>query len=307
MTKMKSKKMTKSTFVVIIMAIIMVAMMAFGGTYAYFTANAIGENVKDIETAQLELINNGDETGSRLKYTKTNEIVPGQYVFGAGKLSGAPEDITTWKTVNLDLGDTNAAVYAFVKVDVKAKGAGDKTLMVKTADSKYVPVLKLIPNVNVAAGASGKSTQWVAFDKDNGGAQVQIGSSTYIYYFKVDEDQRDRFEEVDFQFALQFDPQVHSDRRQIDAENPKPEGYINLDGKTNIVEKTNVYAENADKTIDESTCVSIMGVSIELKMDFRLIQQLGFDDPADAFDAAFAKDFGGGNYTDSDLVPGNDQ
>ena len=40
MTKMKSKKMTKSTFAIIIMAIAMVAMLAFGGTYAYFTATA---------------------------------------------------------------------------------------------------------------------------------------------------------------------------------------------------------------------------------------------------------------------------
>ena len=44
---MKSKKMTKSTFAIIIMAIAMVAMLAFGGTYAYFTASsaAAGSNV----------------------------------------------------------------------------------------------------------------------------------------------------------------------------------------------------------------------------------------------------------------------
>ena len=39
MTKAK-KKMTKSTFVIIIMAVAMVAMLAFGGTFAYFTATA---------------------------------------------------------------------------------------------------------------------------------------------------------------------------------------------------------------------------------------------------------------------------
>ena len=52
---MKSKKMTKSTFAIIIMAIAMVAMLAFGGTYAYFTATAGTGKQGSFHTAKVEL------------------------------------------------------------------------------------------------------------------------------------------------------------------------------------------------------------------------------------------------------------
>ena len=51
---MKSKKMTKSTFAIIIMAIAMVAMLAFGGTYAYFTATA-QDKTGSIKTSHVKL------------------------------------------------------------------------------------------------------------------------------------------------------------------------------------------------------------------------------------------------------------
>ena len=84
MTKMKSKKMTKSTFAIVIMAIVMVAILAFGGTYAYFTAQARVEKVDTIKTANLILRNSGEA----LKYSANDEIVPGDYIFGDGYLDG---------------------------------------------------------------------------------------------------------------------------------------------------------------------------------------------------------------------------
>ena len=65
MTKMKSKKMTKSTFAIIIMGIVMVAMLAFGGTFAYFTATA-----KDIEAKTVTgtiLLSNSSTSAIDLK------------------------------------------------------------------------------------------------------------------------------------------------------------------------------------------------------------------------------------------------
>ena len=56
MTKMKSKKMTKSTFAIIIMAIAMVALLAFGGTYAYFTATTTAaESTQTLTTGKVVL------------------------------------------------------------------------------------------------------------------------------------------------------------------------------------------------------------------------------------------------------------
>ena len=73
MTKMKSKKMTKSTFAIIIMAIVMVAMLAFGGTYAYFTAkaNVVGSTVT---TGTLKLETTGQVTFSTSGYLVPNKI-----------------------------------------------------------------------------------------------------------------------------------------------------------------------------------------------------------------------------------------
>lgn len=76
MTKLKSKKMTKSTFAVIIMAIAMIAMIAFGGTYAYFTATATPSSA-DAKTATIQLT-----AGSNV-VTTHNFIVPGDEILGA--------------------------------------------------------------------------------------------------------------------------------------------------------------------------------------------------------------------------------
>ena len=68
MTKAK-KKMSKSTFAIIIMAVAMVAMLAFGGTFAYFTATA---------TSKTGTVNTGVITlsteGATFTITKTNVL-----------------------------------------------------------------------------------------------------------------------------------------------------------------------------------------------------------------------------------------
>ena len=208
MTKMKSKKMTKSTFAVIIMAIVMVALLAFGGTYAYFTANATGESVGNIKTAKLQLLNKG----SRLTYTATDEIVPGKYIYGTGDLSGT--NVTDYQVIDLDLGDTNAAVYAFVRVTTMAytgaynpetstpitiNGTGTDTSAAATSDDE--PVLKLLPKL-----ATGK---WTKLESES-------GKSTYVYYFEVADtaEARTAFNDENFNFALQFDWRVQADRKQ---------------------------------------------------------------------------------------------
>ena len=73
MTKMKSKKMTKSTFAIIIMAVIMVAMLAFGGTYAYFTASS-GAKTGSVTTGTLNI-------GGTLTFSASDDsLVPNQVV-----------------------------------------------------------------------------------------------------------------------------------------------------------------------------------------------------------------------------------
>jgi len=70
MTKLKSKKMTKSTFAVIIMAVLLVAMLAFGGTYAYFTATTTDLTASG-STGKILLANN---TGATATFSIANMV-----------------------------------------------------------------------------------------------------------------------------------------------------------------------------------------------------------------------------------------
>ena len=99
MTKMKSKKMSKSTFAVIIMAIVMVAMLAFGGTYAYFTAHSKAIAGGSVTTATVVL--NGNE--ATVSNTTSRNVVPGQTAFETDATVTAKHSSTT-------------ATYVFVKM-----------------------------------------------------------------------------------------------------------------------------------------------------------------------------------------------
>lgn len=70
----KSKKMKKSTFAIVIMAILMVAMLAFGGTYAYFTASATGAT-QTAKMGHVKLGANGTLTAT------SGNLVPGDTLF----------------------------------------------------------------------------------------------------------------------------------------------------------------------------------------------------------------------------------
>lgn len=83
---MKSKKMTKSTFAVIIMAVLMVAMLAFGGTYAYFTASS-GEKTGTATTGTLTI-------GGTVEFAASDEsLVPNQTI-----TLGTPSTLTVTGT-----------------------------------------------------------------------------------------------------------------------------------------------------------------------------------------------------------------
>lgn len=108
MTKMKSKKMTKSTFAIIIMAIVMVAMLAFGGTYAYFTATASGVTSGNLKTGKVIL------TGEEQVTITAGSYVPGQYILGDGEGDAAvaftnSSDVATWTfvVVEIELAEDN--------------------------------------------------------------------------------------------------------------------------------------------------------------------------------------------------------
>ena len=90
------------------MAIAMVAMLAFGGTYAYFTSSVSGLASGDAKAAKISLAATGD---TFKQTTLSQKILPTEYLFGG----------TGDAAATLTIQDTsNRASYVFVKFEVKA-------------------------------------------------------------------------------------------------------------------------------------------------------------------------------------------
>ena len=115
MTKAK-KKMTKSTFVIIIMAVAMVAMLAFGGTFAYFTATALNKT-GTITTGKVQLRASGDFVADLTNVMPGDEITDGKITLSTEASTEATyiairytitakdsekQDISDLSTINLD-------------------------------------------------------------------------------------------------------------------------------------------------------------------------------------------------------------
>ena len=99
MTKMKSKKMTKSTFAIIIMAIAIVALLAFGGSYAYFTATTTAKS-NTFETGIVNL-SAGDFTIS------TAKVVPGDPLVNKAVVYNNQSNVKSYIFVKLTIDDEN--------------------------------------------------------------------------------------------------------------------------------------------------------------------------------------------------------
>ena len=103
--------MSKSTFAVIIMAIAMIALLAFGGTYAYFTASSNAQADTTTQTGKIALT----ATGDIFTATLTEKVLPGERLFGEGEKTVAIKD------------SSNRRSYIFIQLSVKAYKATNTT------------------------------------------------------------------------------------------------------------------------------------------------------------------------------------
>ncbi len=110
MTKTKKRKMSKSTFAIIIMAVVMVAMLAFGGTYAYFTATATKKTTGKFTTGSIKLESNDDAT------------------FVSGLTNVVPGDALTTGVLTLTTTSAGTDSYIAIKVTIEATDAKGATL-----------------------------------------------------------------------------------------------------------------------------------------------------------------------------------
>jgi len=102
MTKLKSKKMNKSTFAVIIMAIVMVAMLAFGGTYAWFTSQKVTMSTDATTNMGRIILNEGSKKITATSLTAN--VLPSENLFKDGANTFSIKD------------DSNRASYIFFTI-----------------------------------------------------------------------------------------------------------------------------------------------------------------------------------------------
>ncbi len=116
MTKTKKRKMSKSTFAIIIMAVVMVAMLAFGGSYAYFTATAT-KSSGDITTGYVRL------TSAATFVQTATHVVPGTSIIDGAVTVTPTQDGT--------------GAYVAVRFIVEIKKQGEDEFTVATSDNAF--------------------------------------------------------------------------------------------------------------------------------------------------------------------------
>ncbi len=231
MTKMKSKKMTKSTFAIIIMAVAMVAMLAFGGTYAYFTATANGLAETTFTTASIKLSSDMNYDETALETLTAKKYLPGDYIFGADQ---APV------TVELD-NASDVDTIAFVKFSAVSKiGDAAKELVVKNATTSEAFIVDF------------DASTWTEVEDEDGnviGYGIKLAktattnAASFSYSIQLNEEIRQNMNQDDT-----FESNVY------DAEDDEFETPINVMGATIVVEiKIASIQDTAEYDIDETT------------------------------------------------------
>ena len=104
----KINKLGKSTFVIAILSFLLVAVLAFGGTYAYFSADD-SMTSGNITLGNLT-INLEDGSGNDAEISTVSNVVPGQYIVGT------KEAALTYK---IDL--TGSNINAFLRLKIEAE------------------------------------------------------------------------------------------------------------------------------------------------------------------------------------------
>ena len=266
------------------MAIVMVAMLAFGGTYAYFTATAKGKTAT-FTTGKVEI-----STGRTTEITSISkqDIVPGAYVFGAENSAEGKDDnyqsiaITNNSTVKIytfatlttlvDIAEDDAEEPNYQELVAKVEKTGDNpaTETVEGADNKYTvyeKVFVLTAKTSAEEGAEEGDPTWQA---------LNAGADDGIFYFNNtkpgdEEGEIELTSITNFQFKIMFNSNVESDRAEVDDTED--------DSKTTIKETHNVGyldAEGNFHAIEE-----VQGIELVLNIQFRAIQQEGFKAVAD--------------------------
>lgn len=185
----KINKLGKSTFVIAILSFLLVAVLAFGGTYAYFSATATPAGA-DITMGHLRIGEDG-ATWDTAKISAIGKAVPGQ-----------PIITTDNGSCTVDI-DSNVRYFVRAHIDysveLKTTGCNDETTGTEEAcdcADRDVEVL-LITATLASEGAEG----WLA------GSDIETNKTGYYYLNKV-QDASDEVQTESFAITAKVNPEV---------------------------------------------------------------------------------------------------
>ena len=175
------------------MAIAMVAMLAFGGTYAYFSASA-DESYAGVKMAVIEVAVNEESLVST--YTEPGDVVPGAWIYGAA------DDYSNRK-INAT---ATTETYVFVSFSAKAyTDAQNKTEIKFKSDAgeglANTSILNFAIDTTSEVFKNGEtSVKWAAVD-----------TLTDVYYITVPaQANAETAKELTFKFKVQVKEEVYS-------------------------------------------------------------------------------------------------
>lgn len=255
MTKLKSKKMSKSTFAIIIMAIAMVAMLAFGGTYAYFTANALGFATGDVKTGIVEItsVRSGETIAASAK------VVSGSYVLG----DAADGENTNNYKVDLT-SKSNVDTYVFATFTASVDG---DELFINAGTDEEPNYITLLDVTGLPTGGT------------NGSTWTLVTGQTGVYYLNVAAvtEQEVATGKIlpAFECKVQIREALKANRTQVEGDDPNNgdetvTSYVTY--SHNVYTRTGTdgnytYTEYGDDIMDQEVVVTLT---------FKSIQQEGF-------------------------------
>ena len=115
----KINKFGKSSFVVAILSFLLVAVLAFGGTYAYFSASA-GATEADPFTVGTLNITLTDGEGEAYTMGAFEIIQPGQYILGSETFDADQNKyVVTDQELSVKFGTTNINAYVRIKISAQ--------------------------------------------------------------------------------------------------------------------------------------------------------------------------------------------
>ena len=167
----KINKLGKSTFVIAILALLLVAVLAFGGTYAYFSAQS-SVIAGTVQTGHLRITKIENGTGNSELVSTAKIAQPNQTLYNAAKIdTTVNSNISYYTRVRFTATVTPAEGHKHYTDDgtegASAEACGD-----------YVANALSILNITIAdGGASGSSSKWERSDTET----TFDGSELYYY------------------------------------------------------------------------------------------------------------------------------